>query len=63
MKTIELTDEQAEELKGLLIAEIDTADEELRGQIASLENDDPDLISYRHYRDTVADILHILEIA
>jgi hypothetical protein len=58
MPTIELTDEQAEELRDLLESEIQfitdtTADDEAN----------PDAIQARHMAGVYADILHLLEIA
>lgn len=59
MKTIELTEEQAEELREVLALEIDDANDEL----SRCDEGDADYISYRHYRDTLSDILQLLEIA
>jgi hypothetical protein len=61
MPTIELTDEQAEELIDLLESEIQfiagtTADDDG-------ERPDPDAILLQHMAGVYADILHLLEIA
>jgi len=59
MPTIELTDEQAEELKDVLTDHISEATEYLAGYDA----DDGDHIQYRHQLSVLSDILHLLEIA
>jgi hypothetical protein len=59
MPTIELTDEQAEELKNLL------ADHLAEGlnYLAGYDDDEGDHIQYRHGLSVLSDILHLLEIA
>jgi hypothetical protein len=59
MPTIELTDEQAEELRGLLGTEIDMWINELKGG----DPTDADHIAYSHRLSVLSDILHLLEIA
>ena len=60
MPTIELTDEQAEELKDSLSHDIDYYDRE----IANAEKTgDEDIVMFRHVRSVLSDILHLLEIA
>lgn len=59
MPTIDLTEEQAESLRDVLQLEIDSTDDEMK----TYSKDDADYISYRHHRDTLSDILHLLEIA
>lgn len=57
MKTIELTDEQAEELVDTVQARIDDLDETIRRE------DPVDAIGLVHIRERLQDILHLLEIA
>lgn len=59
MPTIELTDEQAEELGNVLSDHIAEAKEYLSGY----DDDDGDHIQYRHQISVLSDILHLLEIA
>lgn len=60
MPTLELTDEQAEELKSVLSYAIDA----LNVEIESLKNpNDADFLGYSHSRSVLADILELLEIA
>jgi hypothetical protein len=59
MPTVELTDEQAEELKDVLTDHINEANEYLSGYC----DDGGDHIQYRHQVSIVMDILHLLEIA
>lgn len=59
MPTIELTDEQAEELRGVLADHLSEAKEYLSGY----EDDDGDHIQYRHQLSVLSDILELLEIA
>ncbi len=59
MPAIDLTDEQAEELKDVLRLEIEDTEEEMK----VYSEGDADYISYRHHRDTLSDILELLEIA
>jgi hypothetical protein len=58
MKTIELTDEQAEELKDTLADEIDR----LGVDLDNIGNP-VDALSVEHSRSVLSDILHLLEIA
>jgi hypothetical protein len=58
MPTIELTDEQAEELRDLLESEIQ--------YVADVYADDeanPDAVQEQHRASVLSDILHLLEIA
>ena len=57
MKTIELTDEQAEELRDPLQVEIDRLDHLVGDSVH------PDDISDLHRKSVCSDILHLLEIA
>ena len=57
MPTIELTDEQSEELRGLLGMEIDMWTNELKG----VEYMDADQIAHSHRLSVLSDILHLLE--
>lgn len=57
MKKIELTDEQAEELRDVLTLEIDRL-EHLVGDSAHADD-----ISDQHRKSVLSDILHLLEIA
>lgn len=59
MPTIELTDEQAEELRGVLQTEVNGAATEMR----RYDPQDADYIWYQHYHSVLSDILHLLEIA
>jgi hypothetical protein len=60
MPKIELTDEQAEELKDSLGFEIQYYEHE----IATAErNGDGDIVMFRHVRSVLSDILELLEIA
>jgi len=57
MPTIELTDEQAEELLDTIQARIDALDDTIRRE------DPVDAIGLVHIRERLQDILHLLEIA
>jgi hypothetical protein len=59
MKTIELTDEQADELRNTIDCEI----ERLDGYIASYFPGDPDHVRCTHEKSVLSAILHLLEIA
>ena len=59
MPTIELTDEQAEELRDVLHWKVD----QLTANVRALRADDPDSVEYRHRASVLSDILHLLEIA
>jgi|LakMenE18May11ns_1017448.scaffolds.fasta_scaffold9332195_3 phosphoglycerate-specific signal transduction histidine kinase len=61
MPTIELTDEQADELSDALKERIDTLDRRLRK--FTRPDDDPDVIQVRHVQSVLSDIIHLLEIA
>ena len=64
MPTIELTDEQAEELMNAIQCEIARLNSE--GQQASCIGTpecDADAIAYQHSSSVLSDILHLLEIA
>lgn len=63
MPTIELTDEQAEELRSALQYECDTLDREAREAECVGGWDDANAIAYRHQKSVLSDILHLLEIA
>jgi hypothetical protein len=57
MPTIDLTDEQAEELRDTVQERIDSLDD-------VIEDADPvEAIGLRHLRESLQEILHILEIA
>ena len=58
MPTIELTDEQAEELRDLLESEI-----QFINDTAADDEANADAIQARHLGGVYADILHLLEIA
>jgi hypothetical protein len=60
MPTIELTDEQAEELREVLLYEIDALNVEIENVG---DPDDADSMGYAHSRSVLSDILHLLEIA
>jgi hypothetical protein len=60
MPKIELTDEQAEELKQLIEEEFGRINEQWEDRYPS---DDPDLIEAQHRESVLRDILHLLEIA
>jgi hypothetical protein len=57
MPTIDLTDEQAEELLDTIQARIDDLDDTIRRE------DPVDAIGLVHIRERLQDILHLLEIA
>ena len=57
MPKIELTDEQADELRSALQYECDNLDREAH------EAARVDAIAYRHQKSILSDILHLLEIA
>jgi hypothetical protein len=59
MPTIELTDEQAEELTNLLTDHV----AERQNYLAGCDDDAGDHIQYRHVLSVLSDILHLLEIA
>ena len=61
MPTIELTDEQAEELKDVLQREIDGVSESISDDLLRLI--EPDYIERTHRKSVLSDILEILEIA
>lgn len=67
MPTIELTDEQAEELRDVLAVEAakypphDAAEDDEREWLADMV--DADKIQARHRASVLSDILHLLEIA
>jgi hypothetical protein len=63
MPTIELTDEQAEELRDVLSDELIS----VRAAVALNAHwgggDDPDIVEMRHRQSVLSDILELLEIA
>lgn len=59
MPTIELTDDQADELRELLYWKVD----QLTANARALRADDPDSVEYKHTASVLSDILHLLEIA
>lgn len=67
MKKIELTDEQAEELRDLLASEAekypphDADEDDERAWLADMV--DADKVQARHRASVLSDILHLLEIA
>jgi hypothetical protein len=61
MPTIELTDEQAEELRDVLQREIDCVSESFSDDLLRLI--DPDYIERQHRKSVLSDILELLEIA
>ena len=61
MPTIELTDEQAEELRDVLQREIDGTSESISDDMLRLI--DPEYIERKHRRSVLSDILELLEIA
>jgi len=63
MPTIELTDEQAEELRSALQYECDNLDREAREAECVGGWDDANAIAYRHQKSVLSDILELLEIA
>jgi len=63
MPTIELTDEQAEELRSVIIYECDWLDEDIKSAERLGGADDPGAIQHRHAKSVLSDILHLLEIA
>jgi hypothetical protein len=63
MPTIELTDEQAEELRCALQYECDNLDREAHESACAGGYDNPDAIAYRHQKSVLSDILELLEIA
>ena len=63
MPTIELTDEQAEELRSALGYERDRLSIEVAEASRLGGANDADTISVRHQRSVLSDILHLLEIA
>jgi hypothetical protein len=60
MPKIELTDEQAEELRDALEVEMERLDRRLR-KFPRADND-PDVLQVKHVRSILSDILHLLEI-
>jgi|694.fasta_scaffold00668_52 hypothetical protein len=63
MPTIELTDEQAEELRTALLCECDRLADDIKAAERMGGADDADAIQYRHEKSVLSDILHLLEIA
>lgn len=61
MPTIELTDDQANELRDTLEVEIARLAKRLRK--FPRPDDDPDVLQVKHIQSTLSDILHLLEIA
>ena len=59
MPQIELTDEQAEELRDAICVVMDNAD----GRMQSRSPGDPDYIECAHKKSVLSDILELLEIA
>jgi hypothetical protein len=59
MPTIELTDEQAEELRDAIDVVMDAAD----GRMQTCFPSDPDYIECAHKKSVLSDILELLEIA
>jgi len=59
MPTIELTQEQAEELRDAIWVVMDSTD----GYMRSCEETDPAYIECAHKKSVLSDILHLLEIA
>jgi hypothetical protein len=63
MPTIELTDEQAEELRTALLYEFHRLADEITAAERMGGVDDADAIQYRHEKSVLSDILELLEIA
>jgi hypothetical protein len=63
MPTIELTDEQAEELRSALGYECDHLQEEIAERRRQWGDNDADVLQWTHVRSVLSDILHLLEIA
>lgn len=63
MPKIDLTDEQAEELRSALQYECDNLDREAHEAACVGGYDDANAIAYRHQKSVLSDILHLLEIA
>jgi len=63
MPTIELTDEQAAELRDVIGYECDRLDEDIKSAERLGGTDDPGALQYRHEKSVLSDILHLLEIA
>lgn len=63
MKTIELTDEQAEQLRSVLLYESDRLGEDIKSAERLGGPGDADAIQYRHEKSVLSDILELLEIA
>ncbi len=63
MPTIELTDEQAKELRAVIGYECDRLDEDIKFAERLGGADDPGAIQYCHEKSVMSDILHLLEIA
>jgi hypothetical protein len=61
MPAIELTDEQADELRDALKERMDTLDRKIKK--LARPDDDPDVIQVRHVQSVLSDILELLEIA
>jgi len=61
--TIELTDEQAEELRDALLYECSRLTGEAENAARMGGDSDPDAIALRHQQSVLSDILHLLEIA
>ena len=59
MPTIELTDEQAEELRDAIHVVMDSTD----GYMRSCEEDAPEYLECAHKKSVLSDILNLLEIA
>jgi sugar (pentulose or hexulose) kinase len=63
MPTIELTDEQAEELRSALGYECDRLQEEIAERRDQWGDADADVLQWTHVRSVLSDILELLEIA
>lgn len=61
MPTIDLTDEQAEELRDAISYELDRLEQDIADAVRLGGDDDPGAIGYRHSRDLLKEVLSILE--
>lgn len=63
MPTIELTDEQAEELRSAMMYECDRLQEEIAERRRGWGDNDADVLQWTHVRSVLSDIRELLEIA